>query len=59
MDTYGFVVSMIALCVLSAYAARGITILEMVMTTISLIVGSWLLFIVALELPFRMFPWSY
>lgn len=57
IDRVGFVPSMVALVMLSAVAGREFKWVEVIIMVIVLIVGSWALFIWALELPYPLFWW--
>jgi len=59
MDTVGFVGALIVLITLSSLAGAKFKFIEVLILNITLVIGSWLLFVYGLDLPFRMFPWSY
>jgi len=57
IDNIGFVPSLFFLIFLSALAGKEFKLLEVLILSIVLIIGSWALFIVGLELPFPLFWW--
>lgn len=57
IDRVGFVPSLAALVVLSSVAGREFKLVEVIIMAITLIVGSWALFIHGLELPYPLFWW--
>lgn len=57
IDHIGFVLALLALIVLSAFAGKVFNLKEVVIESIVLILGAWALFIWGLELPFPLFWW--
>ena len=59
IEPAGFVLALMALIVSSSLAGRDTRLLELVILIVVLITGSVALFIYGLELPYRLYPWSF
>ncbi len=57
LDHLGFVIATAALIILGAASGTEFKLKEVLIMTVVLIVGSWALFIYALELPYPLFWW--
>jgi hypothetical protein len=58
IESAGFVLALLALIIASSLAGRDTRPLELAVLIAVLITGSVALFVYALELPYRLFPWS-
>jgi putative tricarboxylic transport membrane protein len=59
MDPLGFVPALVLLIIGSALASREFRVLEALVLAAVLIVGAVAIFIYGIELPYRLFWWSY
>ncbi len=57
IDKLGFVVALVALILCSGLARKDVRVIELILMSAVLILGSFFIFIYCLDLPFRLFWW--